>query len=219
MTRVARIALFSLLTVTSAHPEDIQNSFVEFKDEKQTITFDLRTVEVMQPGKFTIVETTVLNADVMRFELKVIDTLRSHCARPLGFYTAPAEVFTLGPPDVPVKEIEVGSRPAVAGITGPYKLVSWWLPYFKTMAGTGAEYRSYRCDPGPYLETEARNVILNGTKSKTLYDCNRALRGYFFEDQNDYSKARIWPVKSGTVGAEWYKGVCKAVTRKDPYLE
>jgi hypothetical protein len=143
---VARIALLSLLTATSAHAEDIQNSFVEFKDEKEITTYDLRTVEIIQPGKFVIVETVLDNPDVMKFELKVLDTLRSHCARPVGFYTAPAEVFTLGPPDMSVKEIEVRLIP-LAGTNHSVKVVSWWLPYFKTMVGAGAHYESYACIP------------------------------------------------------------------------
>ena len=87
----------------SAHAQDMQKSFVEFKDEQRTTTYDLRTVEVIQPGKFVIVETTLYDPDVMKFQLKVLDTLRSHCDRPDGWYPAPAEVFTLGPPDMPVE--------------------------------------------------------------------------------------------------------------------
>src|SRR5262245_58074918 len=86
----------------SAHPQDIQKSFVEFKDEQQTRSYDLRTVEVIQPGKFVIAETVLDQPDVMRFNLKVLDTLRSHCGRPDGSYPAPGEVFTLGPADMPV---------------------------------------------------------------------------------------------------------------------
>jgi hypothetical protein len=53
------------LPATSAQPQDIQNSFVEFKHQGQTTTYDLRTVEVIQPGKFVIVETDVNDPDVM----------------------------------------------------------------------------------------------------------------------------------------------------------
>jgi hypothetical protein len=221
--RTVSIALLNLLPATSAHPQDMQNSFVEFKNEKQTTTYDLRTVEVIQPGKFVIVETVVDAPDVMRFELKVLGTLRSQCARPVGSYPAPAEVFTLGPPDMPVKEIEVKLLSPEAGTNYRYKIASWWLPYFKTMVGTGAGYESYRCNPPNHTETEEyrehRNVILNGIKSKVLFDCNRGLQGEFLdEDENDYRKARVHTVENGTVGARYYKGVCRAVTREDPYL-
>jgi hypothetical protein len=231
--RTVSIALLNLLPATSADPQvmqnsfvefDLQNSFVEFKDERETTTYDLRTVQVIQPGKFVIVETVLDNPDVMRFELKVLDTLRSHCARQEGSYPAPAEVFTLGPPDMTVKKIEVSlSRVSILHPNYRYKIASWWLPYFKTMIGTGAGYASYRCNPPDATEKEEyvehRSVILNGIKNKVLFDCNRGLRGEFLnEDENDYRKARVHPVKSGTVGAEYYKGVCRAVTRKEPYL-
>jgi hypothetical protein len=219
MTRVARIALLSLLTATSAHAEDVQISFVEFKDEKEITTYDLRTVEVIQPGKFVIVETVLDNPDVMKFELKVLDTLRSHCARPVGFYTAPAEVFTLGPPDMSVKEIEVSLVPLAAGTNRSVKVASWWLPYSKMKVGAGAHNESYMCNTTKEEYIERRNVILNGIKNKFLFDCNRGLRGVFFDqDESDYRKARVYTVQNGTVGAIYYKGVCRAVTRKDPYL-
>ena len=105
---VTAIALLSLLPATSALPQDMQNSFVEFNNGQSTTTYDLRTVEVIQPGKFVIpVRTVIDDPDVMRFRLKLLATLQSHCARQEGSYPAPAEVFTLGPPDMPVEEIEV----------------------------------------------------------------------------------------------------------------
>jgi hypothetical protein len=200
----------------------MQNSFVEFKDEQQTTTYDLRTVDVIQPGKFVIVETVLDNPDVMRFRLKVLDTLRSHCERPVGSYPAPAEVFTLGPPDMPVKEKEIEVRQFDLH-NYRWKVASWWLPYRKTMVGTGAGYESYRCNPPGRTETEEyldhRNGILNGHQSKVLFDCNRGLQSLFFDEQkNDYRKARLYPVEKGTVGARYYYGVCRAVTRKDPYI-
>src|SRR5215813_4353487 len=93
--------------------------------------------------------------------------------------------------------------------------------YTKTMVGTRAGYESYRCNRPTGTETEEyhehRNVILNGIKSKVFFDCNRGLRGEFLdEDENDYRKALVHPIQSGTVGARYYNGVCRAVTRKDP---
>jgi len=216
---------WALLPATSARPQDMRNSFVEFKDKQQTTTFDLRTVEVIQPGKFIIVETVLDHPDVMTFKLKVLDTLRSHCDRPVGSYPAPAEVFTLGPADMPVKEIEVEQfdRPT-AHFNFHYKVASWWLPYRKTMVGTGAGYKLYRCKQPDHSETEeyrdARNVILNGLEYKVLVDCNRGLWGDFFGelDGNDYRKVQLYPVDNGTVRATYYKAVCRALTRKDPYI-
>jgi hypothetical protein len=207
-----------LLPATSARPQDMQNRFVEFKDKTQTTTYDLRTVEVIQPGKFIIVETTLDNPDVMRFKLKVLDTLRSHCDRPVGSYTAPSEVFTLGPADMPVKKIEVKVSPP----DNRYKIASWWFPYSKTMVGN-AGFKFHRCNPPERTEAEEyldhRNIILNGLNIKVLFDCKRGLQGSFFdEDETDYRKVHLHPVRNGTVGEEWYIGVCRAVTGKDPYI-
>src|SRR6516225_3121838 len=64
-----------------------------------------------------------------------------------------------------------------------------------------------------------RNGILNGYPSKILFDCNRALQGDLFDEQEkDYRKARLYPVHKDTVGARYYYGVCMAVTRKVPYI-
>jgi hypothetical protein len=222
--RTVSIALLNLLPATPAHPQDTQNRFVEFKDQRQTTTYDLRTVEIIQPGKFVIVETGLDHADVMRFKLKVLDALRSHCARPAGTYPSPTEVFTLGPPDMPVKDIEVTIWPGTwHGTKDHMKTASWRLPYIKTMVGEGAGYVSYRCNQ-PYHSEETeyfddRNSILNGTKIKVLFDCNRGLQGNFFDaDEHDYRKALIHPIPKGTVGEAYYIGVCRAVTGKDPYL-
>lgn len=216
--RAVPIALLSLLPPTAVYPQDNQNNFVEFKSESQTTTYDLRTVEVIQPGKFIIVETVVDTPNAIRFGLKVLDILRSHCSRPMGSYPAPTEVFALRPPDKPVKEIEVRQTP-IPGTNYRYKIVSWSLPYSNMIVN----YKSYVCNRLGRRETEeyfdARNVILNGIKIKVLFDCNRGIRGEFFEeDEKDYRKAYLQIVEEGTVGANYYVGVCRAVTRKDPYF-
>ena len=78
------------------------------------------------PGRFTIIGTSIDSADVMKLELKVLDTLRTYCSRPDGKYPAPVDVFTLGPPDLPIESIEV--KTPVAGKTNPYKVVSLSYP-------------------------------------------------------------------------------------------
>jgi hypothetical protein len=219
--RACSIALLTSVLATSAHPQDMHSSFVEFKGYSSTTTYDLRTVKIIQPGKFVIIETVLDNPDMMRFRLKVLDTLRSHCARPEGLYPVSAEVFTLGPADMPVKEIEVRVSSPEAGTNFRWKFASWWLPYFKTMAGTGPRSESYRCNQPYHTETEEylehRNVILNGIRNKVLFDCNRGLQGEFF-DEDDKDPIHVDPVENDTVGSSYYIGVCRAVNRKDPYL-
>ena len=70
------------------------------------MTVDLNTVQIIQPGRFTVIETTIDNPDMMRFELKVLAVLRTYCARAAGQYAAPADLLMLGPPDMPVKKLK-----------------------------------------------------------------------------------------------------------------
>jgi hypothetical protein len=60
----------------------------------ETHVYDLKTVQMMQPGKFTIVGTFSPDPDVMRFELKVLDTLRTYCKDPDGSFAPSADLFT-----------------------------------------------------------------------------------------------------------------------------
>jgi hypothetical protein len=108
--------------------------FVEFPyGWDQTLTYDLRTVQMIQPGRFTIVRTTMDNADLMRFELKALDILRTYCKSPDGKYQPPTDVFTLGPPDLPIESIEVKS----AGL----KIARWRYPYKRlAIEERGGEY-------------------------------------------------------------------------------
>ena len=62
------------------------------------------------PGRFIITGTTIDNPDLIRFELRVLTTLNTYCARPDGKYPTPADLLTLGRPDSPVKNIEVQTR-------------------------------------------------------------------------------------------------------------
>jgi hypothetical protein len=124
---------------------------------------------------------------------------------------------------MPVKDIEVRLIPPRAGTEYRPRIASWYLPYLKTMVGTGEGYESYRCYPSGRTETEKyfehRNLILNGLKNKVLFDCNRGLRGDFFDEhETDYRKVQVFPIRSGSLGEEYYEGVCKAVTGKNPYL-
>jgi hypothetical protein len=221
-SRVILVALISatVLGIAICRPfaQDMQNTFVEFKEEKQTRTYDLRTVIIIEPGKFVITETVIDNPDVTRFKLKVLDTLRPLCARPVGSYPAPTDILTLGPPDMPVQEIEVKLLdPSKGGANYRLKVVSWLLPYF------GAGDKSYRCNPPGRTEGEEyvdhRNVILNGIKNKIIFDCNRGLQGELFDEQeNDYMNIRLYPILNGTFVAGYYNGVCRMVTKKDPYI-
>jgi hypothetical protein len=130
------IRVISLLCVTalfgscSASAQDQDKRFVEVSGDNDTVTFDLSTVRMIQTGRFAVVSTTIDLPDVMKLKLKVLDTLRVYCTRPDGNYPAPADIFTLGPPDMPVKSIEVKSiQSNRSGKTYRSKTVLWFYPY------------------------------------------------------------------------------------------
>lgn len=108
---------------------DNQDRFIEFPGDNSTETYDLSTVQMIQPGRFTIISTTIDNPDVMKFELIVLGKLQGYCARPDGKYAAPAEILTLGLSDMPVESIEVESNKKYHTRT-----VNWSYPY-KRKAG------------------------------------------------------------------------------------
>ena len=54
-----------------------EKRFLEFPGDESTTTYDLNTVQVIQPGKFTITGTTINNPDVMKFEMEALHTLRT----------------------------------------------------------------------------------------------------------------------------------------------
>ncbi len=105
---------------------DQGDRFVEFQEDNDTVTYDLKTVTMITPGRFTIIETTIDHVDVMKFELTVLGTLRNYCTRAVGNYPAPSDVLTLGPPDMPVYSIKVESPQLKrAGKSYPNKVASW----------------------------------------------------------------------------------------------
>jgi hypothetical protein len=186
--------------------------FLEFPNEDSTTSYDLSTVQIVQPGRFWIYSTTIDNPDVMEFELKALNILRAYCARPVGKYPAPADLFSLGPPDMPVKQIEV-SRAADG------KTLIWYYPYKRLGDGTRLSFlicRGSKTEAHYFLELRAE--ITNGSRRKQMFDCKRGLSGLFFNEHDDPSKAITSFVKPGTVGEDQYARVCLAVMNEMPYL-
>ena len=57
--------------------DDVPQRFLEFSAPGgKTQTYDLGTVQIVQPGRFTIISTSIDDPDVMRLELKVLAALR-----------------------------------------------------------------------------------------------------------------------------------------------
>lgn len=193
--------------------------FLEFPNDNDTTTFDLSTVQIVQPGRFTVIATKIYGPDVMALELKALDTLGTYCARPAGKYPAPADLLTLGRPDMPVENIVVKT-------SRTSKWVYWSYPYKRLAMSTaqGLDEKSTILYCREQSKTEAhfflerRAEITNGSQMKHLFDCRRGLSGMFFNNNDDPSKAITSPVKHGTFGEDRYFRVCVAVMHEMPYL-
>jgi hypothetical protein len=184
-----RSLLFSILFMSSCQSWAAQDEwFVEFPDighGGRTLLYDLRTVQTIQPGRFTIVSTWIDDADMMAFELKALDTLRTYCKSPDGKYPPPTNVFTMGSPDLSVNDIEVQTKNP--GRKDEYKIASWDYPYkriaIEERDGTFFQMKLYlECkrqfrDPlESYLEKRAE--ITNGERARQLFDCKRGLHAF-----------------------------------------
>ena len=201
---------------------DDKDRFLEFPFDNDTLTYDLNTLEMIQPGRFTVIGTTIDNPDVMKFKLKVLDTLRKYCTRPEGEYLAPADLFTLGPPDMPVTSIEVESSKKYRTRT-----VNWFYPYkrFALHTKAGIEERSFiplHCKSSVIGASdtakqimEIRSSITNGSPSKYVFDCRRGMMSFPLLG-DDPAKAIMYSVQG--ISNRDYVRVCYKVTHEWPYL-
>jgi hypothetical protein len=192
--------------------DDQQKRFLEFPSGNDTTTFDLNTVQIIQPGRFTIISTALDDPDVMKFRLKAIEIMRSHCARPGGKYPAPPDVLTLGPPDMSVEDIEV-----IAQNQSSLKHVKWSFPYKRFASGSQQGLELFVCERQSEY-SEVRRIILNGIRMKRLFDCKRGLLGVFVREDDDPTKAITGSVPIGSRAFEYYLSACQAVTHEAPYV-
>jgi len=160
------ICVMWLIACCPSWARDQEKRFLEFPNDKDTVTFDLNTVQIIQPGRFTIIDTTIDNPDVMRFELKVLATLRTYCARAVGQYPAPAELLMFGPPDMPVKNIDVTINQTPPVI----KRILWHYPYKRLQRYAGILDCRYGNRTEQDLYSEAWSLITNGLRSKDIFD-------------------------------------------------
>jgi hypothetical protein len=209
------LSLISAMWLVASCPSwagDQEKRFLEFPTGKDTTTYDLSTVHMIQPGRFTIISITIDNPDVMKLELKVLVTLRTYCARAAGEYPAPPDLFTLGPPDMPVKNIRVKD------VERDFKVITWPYPYQRLEQ----TYGFLDCKRGSLTEdelfSEFRTGIMSGLRTKTLYDCKRGLWGNFVDKFDDPAKAITGFVPKGTRAFDEYLSVCRAVTHEAPYV-
>jgi hypothetical protein len=196
---------------------DQDERFVEFPGPRgKTQTYDLSTVQMILAGRFTIIGTYIDNADVMKLELKVLDTLRTYCSRPDGKYPAPVDVFTLGPPDLPIESIEVQGK--LVSLSYPYMRLATHSRQGKIDPARGVYFCKEREKTESELYEEQRASIMNGSRSKELFDCKRGLRGSFYPEENDPASAITDVVRPDTYTYRHYLGVCRRVMHELPYL-
>jgi hypothetical protein len=182
----------------------------------------LTTVQFVDPGRFTIVSNAQDHPDVIRLNLVVLETLKSYCSRPDGEYVPPPELFALGPADMPVKKIEVKTRSG----NPPFKNVVWRLPYRRLALdypnGPQEADGFFDCT-GPAVESiekeynELRDLIMNGTRRKELYDCRHGIMGVFANVDDPPSRAIAnTNIPGGFLEA--YLRLCPTIVGGLPYM-
>jgi hypothetical protein len=110
LLRRERIVAILYVLLTVAIPEQgtaAPERFVEFKGPTMTRTFDLSTVQVLQPGRFTIESVEIGTREAIDFLLTALDIVKERCSSPVGDYPAPAIPLPFGPSDAGVRPIQV----------------------------------------------------------------------------------------------------------------
>ena len=199
-----------------------QNRWVELDYNNFTLTYDLTTVQLVDPGRFTIMYTDQDHPDIVQLKLVVLKTLRTYCGRPDGEYDPPPELFTLGPPDLPIEKIEVKTRPG----SRPFKSAGWHLPYHRLVLnfakGPQEDTSFFACE-GPLvgpLDKEYEDLsadIMNGITSKVLYDCRHGIIGAFINADDPPSKAITGTNITGA-NLDAYVRLCAAIVGGVTYM-
>ena len=191
-------------------PKQNEVHFVEFSHGSKITTFDLNTVHMIEPNRFSINSTTIDNPDVVQYKLKVLDALRPYCSRPPGTYPVPAVMPTLGNADLPLENVQV-----ISPITG--KQLYWPLPYAKKEGGGGL---IIDCQAGSKTEDslylENRNRIINGESDQYQFDCSRGM-WLTLPMGLEIAKFPLFTVPPNTGVEVLYMRICQAVMHQTPY--
>ena len=215
------ITLAVCLTLVSARPcgaSGSDNQFIQIESNNDSEIFDLNTVKILLPGRFIIDSTRVDHPDVMRFETGVLFALKAYCGGPDGRYKPSPALLTLGTPDMPVRHIEVSS------VSGGQE-AEWKYPYkrlaFRTTEGPVEDWRIFFCG-GPTGETTSERflsdlaLITNGTRHRTIIDCDRAMFGLPVRPDQDLSAVPLVNVRKGSEFERTFELVCARVTSTLP---
>jgi hypothetical protein len=215
------ISLVLLMGCFPSLADQENKRFVEFQQRGLTETYDLSTVHILQPGRFSIVSTSIDDADVLKLKLKVLDTLRTYCKQPNGKYLAPTDLLTLGPPDMEIENIEVQTvSRLVKGGNGSIKFVFWHYPYDRLALHTvGGKVTpmggDLRCTDDEESYFAQRTQIMSGIRTKELFDCKSGLMGNFRGDDDD--DPFTYFVKPQTYADRVYAEICLRVTHETPH--
>jgi hypothetical protein len=211
-----------LLTSAGQTVAFAQSRWVEFDYDDRTITYDLTTVQLLDPGRFTIISNSQDHPDVIRLELAVLATLKSYCSKPDGEYAPPPELFTLGNPDMPIEKIQVKTQPG----RKPFKNAVWYLPYRRLALnypnGPQEKTSFFDCE-GPAVDSinkeydGLKSYIMNGIASKELYDCRHGIMGLFLNADDPPSKAITGTNIKGAYLAAYLR-LCVAIVGSLPYM-
>lgn len=220
---IQRAIMIGALIAFSWRPATLaQSRWIELDYDESTTTYDLTTVQMLDPGRFTISSNSQDHPDVIQLKLAVLTTLKSYCGRPDGEYVPSSELFTLGSPDMPVENIKVETLPG-AGI-GPFKHVVWDLPYrrlaLKYPNGSKENIEFFDCNGRVSDDKEydvLQSLIMNGTALKTLYDCRHGVLGFFLNTDDPPSKAITGTnIQGGYLDA--YLRLCPVIVGGSPYM-
>src|SRR5260370_41769362 len=109
------VAAVCVAVLQSAFAGGASGRFIEFHtssitSDGQTDFFDLDTVHMILPGKFTVVETIVDGPEQVTLQLNILDVLRPYCARSDGTYPAPQKLLSILDSEFAPKTIEVNDN-------------------------------------------------------------------------------------------------------------
>jgi hypothetical protein len=127
---------------------------------------------------------------------------------------------------MPIRSIEVtSSQTQLAGRNYPFKMVSWPYPYTRLATQIRGELSPAQgflhcrqwSESEEKLYAETRALIMNGIRSKELFDCKRGLSGVFIHEDDDPSKAITGVVRPQSYNGQYYRSICLRVMQETPY--
>jgi hypothetical protein len=218
---VVTLALWSAPSLCAATTD---GQFLEVDQGTRVVTFDLASVQYLQPHRFTIESVDLDKPEIMHLKLTTLSALYSYCGRPVGSYRPAQALLTLGPPDMTLKDIEVSRHEKGDNW---WKAVEWYFPYKQlaeaTTTGLEEDTALFVCadkdgdSASQYLED--RSYITNGFQVREVFDCDHQLWGMLDSTSaGDPSRATMIEARWGSYAFTQYLRVCWQVLKVEPYV-